>query len=261
LDFDAVEWGSECRSQSWNALLAKVPAPHLQAAQLVVDLGCGMGAHTVRLAEDCLEATVIGVDQSAEMIGWAKPRSTSRIHFVRADISDWRPKRQADLVFSHYCLHWVPHHAELLSHLATYLADSGVLAVGMVNPFDIPMFKAIRATADQPEWGVDFSRTGLLHNAVHSLRWYLERLESLGLQLISAGDEVHIYRLESAAALVKWIKWSLLGPFLDRLDLAHQNEFLNHFEQRIHEAYARPGKRGITLYLPTRYVVCTRAAR
>ena len=76
------------------------PAP----GERILDLGCGNGRLTSRIAE--AGAEVIGIDQSPEMIEAAQ-RDFPAIRFALADAADFTFPFQFDAVFSNAALHWV----------------------------------------------------------------------------------------------------------------------------------------------------------
>ena len=77
---------------------------------LIVDLGCGPGNITIRLAEFLPNAQVIGIDGSEPMLAVAKQRSirtSNNLKFIRLQLHDIEVelKDLADLVVSNSLLH------------------------------------------------------------------------------------------------------------------------------------------------------------
>ena len=73
--------------------------------QRVLDLGCGTGELTAKIAD--LGAEVIGLDHSPEMVAAARARYPE-IEFVLADASQFTLNgRPLDIIFSNASLHWV----------------------------------------------------------------------------------------------------------------------------------------------------------
>lgn len=75
-----------------------------QAGQSIIDLGCGSGQLTAKIAES--GASVLGIDASPEMIGQAR-QNYPDLQFLLADISDFRLDQPVDAAFSNAALHWV----------------------------------------------------------------------------------------------------------------------------------------------------------
>ena len=74
----------------------------------VVDLGCGPGNYTYRLAEKVgPKGKVIGVDPDVERIKIASEKWVrENLSFVVGDGENY-PDDQYDLIFSHYAIHWI----------------------------------------------------------------------------------------------------------------------------------------------------------
>src|SRR5262249_25699793 len=75
-----------------------------RAGERVLDLGCGTGHLTARIAEAGSE--VVGVDSSPEMIAEAR-RLFPGIRFQIVDARDFTFSEPFDAVFSNAVLHWV----------------------------------------------------------------------------------------------------------------------------------------------------------
>jgi trans-aconitate 2-methyltransferase len=136
-------------------LLARLPAA--LAAPVVVDLGCGTGSATQRLAARWPQAEVTGVDGSAAMLAQAAADAApgARLRWRQADIGDlaaWAPAAPAGLIYSNAALHWLPDHATLFPALVSLLAPGGVLAVQMPRNFDAPSHRLIHETALDGPW-------------------------------------------------------------------------------------------------------------
>src|SRR5438094_590874 len=79
---------------------------NLAAPRRIVDLGCGPGNSTGLLRERWPEATITGLDSSADMLDAAR-RDYPGIEFIGGDIAKWAPAEPYDLVFSNAALQWV----------------------------------------------------------------------------------------------------------------------------------------------------------
>jgi len=133
-------------------LLARVPEA-LQPLR-VVDLGCGTGSATQRIAARWPQAEVTGVDDSADMLAREAPAG-SRVRWQRADIADtaaWAPAEGLDLIFSNAALHWLPDHASLFPALLQRLRPGGLLAVQMPRNFGAPSHQLIHDTVRDGPW-------------------------------------------------------------------------------------------------------------
>ena len=93
----------------------------------ILDLGCGTGHLTDRIAAS--GATVVGIDESAEMIETAREAHPER-RFVRADardfdLADLSVDRRFDAVFSNAALHWIDDQDAVLDSVTDALRPGG----------------------------------------------------------------------------------------------------------------------------------------
>jgi SAM-dependent methyltransferase len=82
-----------------------------QPGETIVDLGCGTGHLSARIA--AARATVIGIDSSPEMLAAAR-NSYPDLDLRPGDARTFELDRPVDAVFSNATLHWVPE-AELVA--------------------------------------------------------------------------------------------------------------------------------------------------
>jgi len=104
------------------------PAPGEQ----VIDLGCGCGASTLRLAERVGEAgKVLGVDISKPMLARARDRARSMpwVSFQEADAAEHRFAGNADLVYSRFGSMFFVDPVVAFSNLKKALRSGGRLCI------------------------------------------------------------------------------------------------------------------------------------
>jgi trans-aconitate 2-methyltransferase len=244
------------RSRPFFDLLGHVRCEQVAVA---VDLGCGQGELTRALAERWPAARVTGVDSSPEMLAEAAAHQLpGRLRFVQADIAAWHSEEPPDLILSNAALQWVPGHQTLLPALAAMLAPHGTLAVQMPNNFEAPSHRAIREVADGPRWGPLLAGAGLRSGVVQPLRWYVERLRSLGCE-VDAWETTYIHVLKGDNPVLEWLKGSALRPLLARLDAPAAEEFLREVGERLRAAYP-PSGADTLLPFPRIFLVATRSA-
>ncbi|ASW54590.1 trans-aconitate 2-methyltransferase [Plantactinospora sp. KBS50] len=139
---------SDERSRPFVDLLARVGADDPRG---VVDLGCGPGTQTATLAVRWPRARVTGLDSSAEMIDRARGLD-GPVEFAVADVRDWRPGPDTDVLVANALLQWVPGHDRLLRAWATGLPAGAWLAVQVPGNFSAPSHRALHEVAGRPRW-------------------------------------------------------------------------------------------------------------
>lgn len=90
----------------------------------VIDLGCGNGTLTAKLA--AMGYDVTGIDASSDMIALAR-KNYPELTFLQEDALTFRPGHPADAVFSNAMMHWVSaeHQDALLANIASALRPGG----------------------------------------------------------------------------------------------------------------------------------------
>ncbi len=126
---DAKRWDPVAYDRSFAFVTAYGEGPLQllapQPGERVLDLGCGTGELTARIAE--LGGEVLGVDQDAAMIERARERFPA-LRFERADAQAFeRPGGEPpfDAVFSNAALHWMLRPAEVIARVRAVLRPGG----------------------------------------------------------------------------------------------------------------------------------------
>lgn len=118
------EWNASHYAENANFVptlgneVLKLLAP--QTGQRILDLGCGDGALTERIAH--LGADVLGVDASADMVGAAQQRGLNVRHI---DGHQLPFDREFDAVFSNAALHWMLDPQKVLAGVKRALKPGG----------------------------------------------------------------------------------------------------------------------------------------
>jgi trans-aconitate 2-methyltransferase len=200
----------------------------------VVDLGCGTGELTDQLHLATRSAYTLGLDSSAAML--AKARSSPRLEFREGDIGTFSADRPFDIVFSNAALQWVPRHRELLSRLAALVADGGQLAVQMPTNSDHPSHLVATDVASEEPFASAFDggappdpvRTNVLKP-----EQYAELLDELGFTEQHVRLQVYGHHLESADAVVEWVKGTTLTRFRERLPADLYDTFVERYRDAL----------------------------
>lgn len=147
-DPEQYEKLSQYRQRPFEELMARVGA---DGPALVVDLGCGSGAHTLELAQRWPRARVVGVDYSGEMLGQARRRDAGgRVEWVLADVETWDPAELGspiDVIVANSLLQWVPSHRRLIPGWIAALAPGGWFAMQVPGNYNAPSHTLLREVA------------------------------------------------------------------------------------------------------------------
>lgn len=210
----------------------------------VVDLGCGPGTATRRLAERWPGASVTGIDSSPAMVAKASKLSMpGRLGFELAEISEWSPSPGSlDVITANAVLQWVPGHLDMLGRFAGALRSGGTLALQVPATFDQPIHSLIRRLVRSGRWPLDPEQI-LRSDPVWSPQRYLSEMLALGLQA-DVWESTYLHLLAGPGAVLAWARGTALRPVLSALgDPADAASFEEAYAEALAKAYP-PGGHG-----------------
>ncbi|MGB6456396.1 MAG: trans-aconitate 2-methyltransferase, partial [Streptosporangiaceae bacterium] len=226
------------RSRPFFDLVGRVAA---EAPGYVVDLGCGPGQLTAELARRWPNATVLGIDSSAEMIEAATAARyggdcfAGRLDFELGDVREFRPDRPVDVIISNATLQWVPGHLDLLPRWAGYLTPGGWLALQLPGNFDQPSHTALRELAGSDRWRDRLAGVQLNRQAEDPIG-YLDVLARAGFS-VDAWETTYLHLLHGPDPVTEWYQGSGLRPVLAALGPEEAGEFVAQYGERVRAAY------------------------
>ncbi len=218
------------RSRPFFDLVGRVGAV---APRRIVDLGCGSGALTARLAERWPSAQVEGIDSSPQMIAAAP--AAERVAYRVGDLTAWTPPDDVDVVVSNAALHWVPTHRELITHWAGALEDGGWLAFQVPGNFASPSHTSLRLLAESPRWAAVLNGV-LRHDVVGTPQEYAEVLLGAGLTA-DVWETTYVQVLSGDDAVLQWLRGTALRPVMAALADDDYQEFEAELAPQLRRAY------------------------
>ena len=126
-DFDGERYErASAHQRAWGGDLMSLL--DLKGNERVLDLGCGDGALTERLARLVPAGSVLGIDSSEGMVATARAHhQADNLGFSLMDITDMSFENEFDVVFSNAALHWVHDHDALLAAAHGALRSGGCI--------------------------------------------------------------------------------------------------------------------------------------
>jgi trans-aconitate 2-methyltransferase len=214
-------------------LLARIPD---FPARTIVDLGAGAGNVTKLLSERWLEATVVGVEGSAEMVA-AGRKAAPNIEWQHADLASWQPPKPYDLVYSNAALQWLPDHVRLFPKVMKSVAPGGFLAVQMPRNFTAPSHLLADETALNGPWRAKLEHL-LTPPPVHEPQFYHGVLAPHA-DNIDLWETEYLQVLEGENPVKEWTKGTWLTRYLDVLEGDEKAAFEAAYGERVAKAYPR----------------------
>jgi trans-aconitate 2-methyltransferase len=202
----------------------------VRPAMRVVDLGCGTGELTRRLADHLPDSEVLGLDNSPEMLARAQAHARPGLRFVGGSIEAFIQATDArcDLIFSHAALQWVDEHARLIPALVQRLAPGGQLAIQMPSNHTHAVHRLARAIAREAPFAAALDGY-VRESPVLALDEYGELLFAAGCDDIAACDRLYPHIAASSDAIVEFTAGTLLVPYRERLPASLYEAFLARF--------------------------------
>jgi trans-aconitate 2-methyltransferase len=196
----------------------------------ILDIGCGDGKITAEIASRFPRGSVVGVDSSRDMIGFAQshfgPETRANLQFQVADARRLPFKDEFDLVVSFNALHWIPEQDAALSSIHSALISSGkaqlrLVAAGARKSLE----NVVEGTRRTSKWSAYFR--GFHDPYLHlTSDEYAAMTERNGFRVLCVNTRDHAWDFGSRAAFsafcaVGCVEWTR------RLPEAERPEFIN----------------------------------
>jgi len=196
----------------------------------VIDLGCGTGELTRRLADMLPKSKVLGIDSSPEMLTRAKSQARPGLTFEQRSIEQVQGKY--DLVFSHAAIQWVDDHEKLIPRLLALVSIGGQLVVQMPSNHGHETHTLIRVVASESPF---FSALGgySRNSPVLSIDRYADILYANGGCDMVVMEKVYPHVLPDSDALAEWTAGTALVPYLERLSADQKVAFLERYKEKL----------------------------
>jgi trans-aconitate 2-methyltransferase len=226
--WDAADYArSSSGQQVWaRELIAKLA---LQGGERVLDLGSGDGKVSAELAAGLTTGSVLGVDNSPEMVAQAEaaypPMKHPNLRFRILDARALPFRNEFDVIFSNATLHWVIDHTPVLHGISTGLKPGGRILLQMGGRGNAAaVVAAMDIVRERARWRSRFEEFEFPYG-FYGPEEYTTWLEAAGLiplrvELLPK-DMVHADR----AAFEGWLRTTWL-PYTQRIDEARRAVFL-----------------------------------
>lgn len=208
----------------WRAGASLVELLHPQAGERILDLGCGTGHLTAKIAE--AGADVTGMDASPSMIAQARQNFPS-LKFVLADARNFHFDKPFDAVFSNAALHWIHDAESVIRCVGAALRPGGRFVLEMGGKGNIGR---IRAAIEET-----------LADAGYAVKcpWYYPTVAEYSAILEKHGFEIRMAQLfdrwtkleHPERGLREWIEM-FAGSYFESVPAAEKENFLRQIEDR-----------------------------
>lgn len=186
-----------------------IKALRIQSHESVLDIGCGIGNLTLKLASLAGEGFVLGIDASPSMIGKAKElaggSNCRNVEFQVTNITEAALQTQFDIVFSNSALHWVKDIQPALHTIRRALKPGG--RIGLQFPLlaqTHPLVAITRKTIEELGFQSEYSSWEFPWFVPASSSEFADLLKKSGFQRVDVQYDETGYRFESVAAAMNF---------------------------------------------------------
>jgi trans-aconitate methyltransferase len=232
--WNAVDYAqSSSIQQQWaRELLSKLK---LRGDEKLLDIGSGDGKVTAEIARCLSSGSVIGIDNSEEMIALAKNKYPQdvfpNLSFEQNDASRLTFVNEFDVVFSNATLHWILDQRPVVRGILKSLKKNGKILLQMGGRGNAANVLAVFDTLmDENKWHgyfQDFTFPYGFYDAEEYHQWLQEAgFQEIRVELIPK-NAVHTNR----AAFEAWIRTTWL-PYTQRVPVKERDEFITRIAER-----------------------------
>lgn len=207
-------------------LLSKI---NLKGDEKLLDIGCGDGKVTAKIAKLLPWGAVVGIDNSEEMIDFARktfPKSEyPNINFQLMSADSIQFKNEFDCVYSNAVLHWIKNQYAVWDGIYKCLKPQGKAIIQMAGKGNAQlMFEVLNNFTKLDNWLGYFSDIRMPYNFfdeeeyklfVESSGMKVNRIELIPKEMLHNGIE----------GIKGWIK-SVWLPYTERIPEELRNEFI-----------------------------------
>ncbi|MDR2153030.1 MAG: methyltransferase domain-containing protein, partial [Helicobacteraceae bacterium] len=191
----------------------------LKGDENILDLGCGDGVLTAKLAALAPKGKTIGLDASRGMIETAKRQhAPSNLIFIHSDINNLGFSDEFDLIYSNAALHWILDHDRLLKNCYKALKHGGKIRWSFGGEGNCKNFiAAAYQTIALPRYKNIFE--GFQHPwRMPSADEYIAALKKTGYSDINVYVENADRVFDDESEMIAWIDQPTIVPFLDYIN-------------------------------------------
>jgi len=218
------EWGTK--------IISKL---NLTGSETILDLGCGDGILTEKLAQLVPKGKVIGIDASQGMIEIAKELKRNNLIFKVMNINKINFKNEFDLIFSNSTLHWIKDHEKLITNCFEALKPNGMIRFNFAGKRNISHFsKVIREVMGYLKYKKYFTN--------YEWPWYMPNINEyknlinrFNFRGVKVWEENADRYYQEFDEIMKWIDQPVIVPFLKCVDEKDKKEFRDTVVKKIIE--------------------------
>lgn len=209
----------------------------VRADMHVIDLGCGTGELTRKLADKLPGSTVLGIDSSREMLHESSAFENQQVGFACKSIEEQLGTNQKwDLVFSNAAIQWVDNHEKLLPKIISTVKANGQLVIQVpAQHHNISNIMLNNLAGEEPfrtilqNWKRD--------SPVLDIDTYAKFFFENGSKSMTVYEKIYPLVLQNADALFDWVSGTALIPYTEKLEAKDRQDFTHEYRKRLQSKF------------------------
>lgn len=225
------EWYRDHSQPQLLSALDPIDRLVLSGNEAVLDVGCGDGRGTARLAVKVPNGTVLGIDSSLAMIQYASA-TWPHISFEQRSGEQMHEQSSFDVITAFSSLHWMRHPQKVIASCYAALRSGGRLLI-LTYPKDSLYWDLLTDVLERPDWK-RLDLDPIRHHFLSSSE-LAKILEDVGFKDIRSEVSLETANYATSQALVDYMRGWM--PCLIALSDADQRHYLAEVVQLAQEKY------------------------
>jgi trans-aconitate 2-methyltransferase len=211
----------------------------VKAAMNVIDLGCGTGELTRKLADMLPGSTILGIDSSREMLHDSKAFENQQVSFECTSIEEQLSTDEKwDLVFSNAAIQWVDNHEKLLPKIISTIKANGQLVIQIPAQHHNVSNIMLNGLAGEEPFGT-ILQNWKRDSPVLDIDTYAKIFFENGSKSITAYEKIYPLVLQDADALFDWVSGTALIPYTEKLEGKNRQDFIHEYRKRLQSKFEK----------------------
>jgi trans-aconitate 2-methyltransferase len=204
----------------------------------VIDLGCGTGELTKKLADHLPGSTVLGIDSSPEMLSKSVGFAGGNIRFECESIErKVKSGEKWDLVFSNAAIQWVDNHKDLIPQIISCVKEGGQLLIQIPSQQHNRTNKMLNDLANEEPFRTSYKNWNRI-SPVLEVDEYGRIFFDNGCKTMTLYEKIYPLILPDTEALYDWVSGTALIPYLERLNTEEKNLFITEYKKRLQKYFS-----------------------
>jgi trans-aconitate 2-methyltransferase len=202
-----------------------------------IDLGCGTGELTSKLADHLPGSEITGIDSSLEMLDKAAAFENKQVKFICKPIQDQlKEETKFDLIFSNAALQWLDNHKQLLTDIILLLNTGGQIAIQVPSNHDHFTHIFLQELASRGPF-INALAGWQRRSPVLSINEYAQIFFNHGASENIVFEKVYPHILKDSDAMFDWVSGTALIPYLEQLPGDLKEQFKNDYQKGLAERF------------------------